>query len=380
MVKTSHYFHPFSMTLMAKLVLRHWFRCFFAAVCILFLLVMLAFLITGILRSGVTPQEVCLNFLLELPQYIGKIFPISSFMASLFCLNKLRNSNELTALFSLGMSRKKFVLILLHATCIVAATQYIITAYGGPWVRSHRHLLIANADQKFSNLRSKGLLASTIGSGKIWYKTKDYFLSFASFDRWSNSLKKVELYYYDPQYHLTKKLSAGQVQYQQRGQWLAHDVTVLDDLDQQNFPGLEKIEQLPLPLNETPEDLIQIQSDITTLFPRALWNYIQNLNNAGINTSEYQVVFLEKISLAILCFLFALLSATGIFAPNRRGSSFGRAVGFVFVLTIIYWLAQSYLSKLGQTNELPPIIACFMIPGAIILYLIGYFHYHRQLR
>ena len=341
---------------------------------------MLAFLITGLLRSSVTPQEVCLNFLLEVPQYIGKIFPISSFMASLFCLNKLRNSNELTALFSLGMSRKKFVLILLHATCLVAAAQYIITAYGGPWIRSHRHLLIANADQKFSNLRSKGLLANTIGSGKIWYKTQDYFLSFASFDRWKNSLEKVELYYYDEHYHLTKKIAADHIQYQPNGHWFALDATVLEDLEQNSFPSLAKIAELPLPLAETPEDLIQIQSDITTLFPGALWNYIQNLNNTGINTSEYQVVFLEKISLAILCFLFALLSSTGIFYPNRRGSSFGRSVAFVFALTIIYWLAQSYLAKLGQANEIAPGLACFAIPGAIALYLIWYFHYHRQLR
>jgi lipopolysaccharide export system permease protein len=341
---------------------------------------MLAFLISGFLRSNVTPREVCLNFLLEIPSYIGKIFPISSFMASLFCLNKLRNSNELTALFSLGMSRKKFVLVLLHATCLVALAQYIIAAYGGPWIRGHRHLLISDADRKFSNLRSKGLLANTVGSGKIWYKTKDYFLSFASFDRRKNSLEQVQLYYYDEHYHLAKKISAAHLQYLAHDQWQLQDAEILEQLNENNFPLLRHLDQQNIILNEQPEDLIQIQSDITTLFPKALWNYIQNLKNAGINTSEYEVVFFEKISLAILCFLFALLSSTGIFHPNRRGSSFGRAVALVFTLTILYWLAQSYLAKLGQSDELHPLLACFLIPGILTAYITWYYHYHRVLR
>jgi len=158
------------------------------------------------------------------------------------------------------------------------------------------------------------------------------------------------------------------------------DAEILEQLNENNFPLLRHLDQQNIILNEQPEDLIQIQSDITTLFPKALWNYIQNLKNAGINTSEYEVVFFEKISLAILCFLFALLSSTGIFHPNRRGSSFGRAVALVFTLTILYWLAQSYLAKLGQSDELHPLLACFLIPGILTAYITWYYHYHRVLR
>ena len=366
------------MKIIRKLILREWFKFFTGAVLALLLLLTVANLISGFLRGNVTALEVIINHFIELPEYLKKILPVSCLMASLFSINKLKSKSELTAIFASGYSRKKYIIDLTYASLFVTLIQFLTTSYISPFVKSYRETFIQGSSHKFRNLRSQGLKSSTIGSGKMWYKSDDYFISFTNYDKLNREIHNVNIYRITKDSQLEEINAHDKVSYR-NGLWISDNQTVLKNLNLKTFPNLEKVKHLPANINETPEDLRQIEADITILNVVDLWQYIQQLKNSGINISEYMVLFYDKFSNSIICVIFTILASVSIFNPNRRSSSFGKNIALVLFFTIMYWLVYSYLIELGNNEKISPIAATFSVPIAFAFILIIIFSKNRKL-
>lgn len=343
------------------------------------LLVSVANLISGFLRSNVSSTDVVFNFLIEFPFFLQKIIPVSCLVASLFSINKLKNRNELTAIFASGFSRKEYIFTLCQAAAIVSIIQFVNSGFIQPFAKANKHYLIQNSSQKFRNLKSKGLRANTLESGKIWYKTENYFFSFLSFSKKTNTINQVELYIVDKNYKLKEKIIAPKLLYK-NGHWVAPSARLYNGLNNFSFPSSLNVENHVAPIEELPSDFTQIESDISTLSFFKLFSYIKSLESSGINTDEYKVLFLDKISAALICFVFTLLAAIAVFNPNRRNSSFGPNITLVFVFTLLYWLVHSYTTELGVNSILNPYISTFSVPFIFTLVLAYFFIRHKDLK
>ncbi len=366
------------MSIIRRLVIFEWFKFFNGAFVLLLLLLTIANLISGFLRVNVTPWEVILNHLIEMPASLKKILPISCLVASLFSINKLKSRSELTAIFSIGYSRKQYIFDLIICATIVASLQFISSSFLEPFIKSNKDHLIANSESKFRNLKRKGLLASTISSGHFWYKDKNYFLSFDAFDKANYSIKNAVIYQFSGS--LIQKITFGKEISWVDNAWRIHQgVNFLNLHEEKTFPSIHHEKDYVPYLNLTPDDFLQLDSDITTLNIFNLRKYITKLKSNQINTNEYEVLFYEKISTSLICIIFAIISALPIFNPNRRNSSFGRSVVFIFVFTIFYWLINSYFIELGKSSKLNPILSCFGVHVLFTLFLIKVFHKNRQL-
>ncbi|WP_127715548.1 LptF/LptG family permease [Halobacteriovorax sp. HLS] len=366
------------MNIIRKLILKEWFRFFAGAVIALFLLISVANLISGFLRGNVTALEVVINHFIEIPDYLNKIFPVSCLMASLFSINKLKTRSELTAIFAAGYSRKNYIIDLTLASLLVTFIQFATTSFVGPFVKSHRETFIQGSSHKFRNLRSQGLKSSTIGSGKMWYKSDDYFISFTNYDSVKKEIFNVSLYRLSVDSYLEEIETINKVSYQ-NGLWVSDKQSSLKKLNQKSFPKIENLSKIPVNINETPDDLSQIEADITILNIFNLWQYIKQLQSSGINISEYMVLFYDKFSNSIICIIFTILASVSIFNPNRRSSSFGNNIALVFFFTILYWLIYSYLLELGNNAKLSPLVATFSVPALFTVLLIIIFSKNRKL-
>jgi lipopolysaccharide export system permease protein len=367
------------MGIIKSLIIREWYKAFGGSAFVLFLILTVANLISGFLRMNVTPVEVLLNHLLELPANVKLIFPVSCLMASLFSINKLKNRNELTAIFASGYSRQRFLFDIIYAAATIALIQFFISSYLEPFAKSKRHLLIENSESKFRNLKSKGLRSSTIGSGTIWYKSNNYFFSFSAFDRKNNTLQNFHLFEFDENHHLKKQVFGPSAVFNGKS-WYVKEANVHYNLNKNSFPKTQNIEEASLDIKETAIDFKQIEADITTLNTYKLFKYVYKLNQAGINVSEYLIVLLEKFSTAFICIVFSLVSSISIFNPNRRNSSFGKNLIFVFIFTLLYWLINSYFIELGKNGKIPGFWATFGVPLVFSFYLFFYYYRYRKLR
>jgi lipopolysaccharide export system permease protein len=345
---------------------------------VLILLISVAELINGFLRSNVTPMEVVFNHLLELPDKMKLIMPVGCLVASLFSINKLKNRNELTAIFAGGYSRKKFMIDITMATLVVSLSQFIISSFIEPFAISKKDFLIEDGQEKFKNLKSKGLMASTFGSGKMWFKSEQYFFSFSTFDKINNRLNDVSIYFYNSENLLDKKITAKSLTFE-NGNWQGTKVFSYTNLENDQYPEIKILGDTKVIISESPEDFKEIEADITTLNIFELSNYIRKLQEGGINVNEYLVILLEKVSISLICSIFGLVAAIGAFRPNRRGNSFGKTLLGVFVFVIFYWLINSYFIELGKSSKLNPYVACFGVPLVFSIFLVIQFIRNRKL-
>ena len=368
------------MTVIKKLIISEWFKFFFGSVFILFVILTVGNLLSGLLRSNVTPAEVIINYLIELPSSFSKILPVGCLIASLFSINKLKSKNELTAIFASGFSRKKYLTTIFQISIVIAILQFFNSSYLQPFIKKHRDVLISDGHKKFRNLKSKGLRSTTVkGTGYIWYKSKNYYFSFSAFDKKRNILNDISLYYFDKDYKLKQKIYAQKATYIKKKFWLFSEGLSYDFINQKKFPEVNAFKTLKIKLSEDPTDFKKIEADITTLDIVALSQYINRLKKSGINTREYEVDLFSKISDALICILFALIAAIPLFNPNRRSSSLGLNLFFVFVFTIVYWLFHSYFIELGKNATIHPIVSCFSIPFIFLILLIIIFYKNRRI-
>lgn len=359
------------MTQLRDIIVTNWFRFFIGSFLVLFLLLTIANLISGFLRMNVTAWEVIANHLLEVPGYLKLITPVSCMTASLFAINKLKNTNELTAIFASGYKRSRFFLDIVMCAVIVASAQFLINAFVQPYAKASRHLLIKDGATKFRNLKSKGLMASTIASGRMWFKSKDYIFSFSTFDKKNLVISDVSIYSYNKDHYITSIVHSPTLKYIEN-EWIATKMEKISGFSNSKFQKVTKDNMVPIDIIQKPKDFSQLESDITTLNIFKLWSYISKLQSNGINVNEYLVVFYNSFSSSIICIVFSLFASFGAFYPNRRGSAFGKNITLVLVFVIMYWLVNSYFLELGKSSKVNPLISTLGVP-TFFVFIIAYF-------
>ncbi|MBT7611453.1 MAG: YjgP/YjgQ family permease [Bacteriovoracaceae bacterium] len=365
---------------MKTLIFKEWFKIFFSSAMLLFLLISVANLITGFLRGNVSVIDVIMNHILETPGAMNKILPVSCLVASLFSINKLKNRNELTAIFASGFSRKEYLFTIFQASVLVALFQFGMSGFIDPYAKKHRSTLISNPESKFKNLKSKGLRAKTVGSGKLWYRSNDYFFSFSTYDKHKKKLYNIALFFIDAESRLYRTISADSMIFTNNNIWTVSKGIESYGLSKNDFPIIKTLYNQAISIREKPKDFLQIEADITTLNVMDLMLYVRQLQQSGINVNEYLVLLYDKFSSALICIIFSLLAAISIFDPNRRNKTFGKNIVFIFIFTLSYWLIYSYSLELGKSSRILPLISTFSVPAFFLLFLSYYFIKNRDLK
>lgn len=357
------------MNYLTRIICKEWFKSLLSALLVLVLLSTTAEIVNSLLRDKGDFSDIIESFLIKLPSLMSKMFPISSLLATLFSFNKLKNHSELIAVLAAGFSPQKIYLLILSLSTTVSLVQFYNVANLEPWANEAR-LLKENPGK---------IARSKLTDGKTWYKGNNYFASFTGFDKDSNTLIDLDLYFHNPNFIGSNIFSAKKVFNKDANKWIIVSGKSIFSLDENNFPKFNPIKNQTIQLSEVPEDFKQFESDYTTLNFINLFKYIQRLDQTGINTNNYKVVLYDKIAVSLICIIFAMFPLSTIFQPNRRSSSFGKNVVFTLVFTITFWVIYSSLIALGNKGSLPPLIATQLIPFLFIAYISLIFYKHKKL-
>ncbi len=259
------------MSLFRRFIIKNWLLTFSKAFIALLLLVTIVNLVSGLLRENVTALEVFLNHLIEIPVYLEQILPISCLGASLFTINRLKDRNELTAIFSSGFSRRNFLTTLILSSSIVAILLFLSSAYLGPFLKFHRETILPGGESKFRNLNKKGLRSRSIDTNQVWYKRSNYFFSFSTFDKENKTLHNFTYLQFNKDHKLELKISSPQLSLFKEGPPMAQNAILINELSKKGTPIIETYQNYPVPIEETIEEFDKIESDVTTLtFPQLL--------------------------------------------------------------------------------------------------------------
>ena len=354
-------------TLLRKLIWKEWLKSLMVAILALFLLFSVAELITGFLRTTVTPLEVLINYLLLLPLTFSKVIPLACLLASLFSFQRLRNRNELVAIFASGFSRIEFISAMLQIASVIMAIQFINLGYLDPLSKQLHREIIVDGERKFSQAQRKGLLTSMIDSGKIWYRSENYYISYSAYDKKKKVLIQPTFFYFNEKKENTQIIKAEQASGSDSGAWTLLGAQEIKKISGETFPEVGPHEQLQLSLQENPSDFDRIDNDLNTLGLISLFEFVSQIKRSGILANEYEIFLLKKIADSIICLLFALVPIAIVFSPSRRNSSFGKNVLFAILFTLAYWMVQNGFLALGNSAKIPPLIATLAAPGLCLL-------------
>jgi lipopolysaccharide export LptBFGC system permease protein LptF len=203
------------MLILSKLIVKEWFKSLVGAVTVLFLLISTADLINGFLQ-GKDASRVILEYSLKMPDLMGKMFPICCLVASLFSLNKLKGHSELISILAAGYSYRKIYFLIGTCALTVVILQFLNLGFIEPFANKVKRQEI----QKSRASEGKYLTRSSIEGGRFWYKTPAYFASFAYFDRKTNSLQDLEIYFFSPTHSSEKIIKANRAVFKEEGKWI----------------------------------------------------------------------------------------------------------------------------------------------------------------
>jgi lipopolysaccharide export system permease protein len=223
-----------------KLIITKWIKSFTAVFSVLFLFVCFGDVVDGMVRPNVPLIPVLKNLLLRWPDYINKILPIVTLSASLFTLNYFRSTNELVAMISLGQKPLNFIFIFFQLSLFIAVFSFACAGLLDPFTKKIRHEFLPPEQDFFFVVTNKGLIRSSLDTGKIWYKSKDYFVSFSAYDESNKQLNDISVMIYDNNFVLSKIVYAKQATYVNKG-WIFNDGYELDNINLKKFPKLRII-------------------------------------------------------------------------------------------------------------------------------------------
>jgi lipopolysaccharide export system permease protein len=361
------------MLILSRLIVKEWFKSLVGAVTVLFLLITIADLINGFLQ-GKDAARVLLEYSLKMPDLMGKMFPICCLVATLFSLNKLKGHAELISILAAGYSYRKIYFLIGTCALSVVFVQFLNLGFIEPYANKVKRQEI----QKSRASEGKYLTRSSAEGGRFWYKSQNYFASFSYFDRKTNSLLNLEVYFFSPTHTSVKIIKSDQANYVD-GRWILSNVTELSELQAPTFPRQTSSAEMPLKLEEVPEDFGEFEADLTTLNFIKLSQFISRLSRTGINIAEYEIILLNKIFLSFVCLVFALLPAATIFNPNRRSDSFGKNVILTLLVTVAFWVLYSSSVAFGNSGTLNPWLATGLVPMGFFGFVAWTFFKNRKL-
>jgi lipopolysaccharide export system permease protein len=362
------------MLILSRLIVKEWFMSLIGAVTVLFLLISTADLINGFLQ-GKDASRVLLEYSLKMPDLMGKMFPICCLVASLFSLNKLKGHAELISILAAGYSYRKIYFLIGSCALTVVAVQFLNLGFIEPYANKIKRQEI----QKSRKSEGRYLTRSSIDGGRFWYKSQNYFASFSYFDRKTNSLQDVEIYFFSAVHTSVKIIRAANATFVDKGKWLLKNATELSDLESSAFPLQASKPEIILKLEEVPEDFGEFEADLTTLNFFKLRQFISRLSKTGINIAEYEIILLNKLFLSFICLVFALVPVSSIFNPNRRSDSFGKNVVLTLLVTVAFWLLYSGSLAFGNSGSINPWIATGVVPLSFFLFVVWTFVKNRKL-
>jgi len=361
------------MLILSGLIVKEWFKSLIGAVTVLFLLITTADLINGFLQ-GKDAARVFLEYSLKMPDLMGKMFPICCLVATLFSMNKLKSHSELISILAAGYSYKKIYFLIGTCALSVVIVQFLNLGFIEPYANKVKRQEI----QKSRSSEGKYLTRSSIEGGRFWYKTKNYFASFLYFDRKSQSLQDLELYYFSPSHISERILRAERADFLE-GRWKLTNVTELSQLESPAFPMQASRHEMVLKLDEKPEDFGEFEADLTTLNFIKLSQFISRISKTGINIAEYEIILLNKIFLSLICLVFALIPVSTVFNPNRRSDTFGKNVVFTLMITVVFWVLYSSTVAFGNSGTLNPWLATGLVPVGFFIFVVRTFVKNQKL-
>ena len=299
-----------------------------------------------------------------LPFLFYETAPLAVMVATLVCFGLLAKHHELTAFRACGVS-------LYRLAAPVLATSLLVS--GALFALDHYTLPETNRRQDAIRDEIKDRPARTfLNADRQWTFGQDERIFYHRYFDWAQR-EMAPIFIYDfrlEPFDLSRHIYAERARWDDAKRAWVFENGWVRELDEGRVTRFEQFDQQTFSdIRETPEYFRKENKPHQQMNWRELAAYIQELNQAGFETSELIVQWHKKFSFPTFAFAMALLALPFAMVTGNRGAL--APVAFALVVAISYYALSALFLQLGRASQLTPLMAAWA-PGLIFCFTGGY--------
>lgn len=319
---------------------------------------------TTLLKLGAPLQSMVAYYMYSIPQVVQQMLPVASLIATVFTLSSMNKANELTALFSSGMSLARISAPILAVVLFFSLFSLGLSEWLLPTLNQKKNYVY------YVEIKNQPGLYSTVKTNRIWYRAKNIILNIKTLNADQGTAQGATLYYFDDLWHLVQSIAAETVKID-GNRWVLEKGSVTLFQTDTSFPLTQAFEAKDIEMEPNTFDLSQASSSSEVMSFGQLRSFIKKNKEAGLDTLRYEVDYQSKISFAFAAFVMALIGIPFCVKHTRQGG-LASQMGIVLLLVFVYWTLYSSGITLGNHGTLHPLLAAWG-PNALMLGASGYF-------
>ena len=290
--------------------------------------------------------------LLNLPQQVYQLLPITALIGSLIGFSQLARGSEITVIRATGVSVARLAGTALIAAALLIAFEAAIGEFVAPQLQE-----AANQQKAFTQYNSVGFGGGT----GAWVRDGDLILNVAR-QSGSRQFSGMQVFQLSPQHTLVSIGHAASATAAGQRRWLLAgyaESRFTNDEVTTSPPG-EKL----LQSNVTAGFLGLAVQDPEQLTLRALWQVIGYFNANSLDARQYLFAFWSKIARTV-AIAFAMLLAIPFVLGSMRSAGAGTRTMLGVVIGLAFFLLERLIQSGTNVFNLDPVILAWL-PTALL--------------
>lgn len=311
-------------------------------------------------RSGDPIEKVLTVYGYRTPQVLQMFLPVACLMATLLVLTNMSRQNEILALMTSGTSPLRILSSFIALVATLSTLAFLIFDPLIPVMKRKQILLERGIDPR------SGQHLEAFERSDFWFRSGSMVYNVGHANAKTKTLRDVRLYSFGPGLRLTERMEAKEARYED-GKWNLYDGVLIRYPSQNGFPQHSTFSVSPAPIAEAPSDFKAYEVVDEALRLKELREHIEKNRSYGLDTTQEQVKYHERIALVFSPLVFLLLGFPFAVRPLKSSSgSHGAAqsVGLTFLIVFAYLLMTRLTITVGKVGHLPPMIAAWA-PNAL---------------
>lgn len=304
-----------------------------------------------------TVFEYFMNFL---PYFANQFSPLFTFIAVIFFTSKLADNSEIIAMFSTGMSYRRFMRPYLMSAAVIAIATYLLSAYVIPPANVKR-INYTNTYVKNKKVEYGTNIQLQVGKGTIAYMGR--------YDNTTKTGYKFSLESFKDK-KLVSRLTAQTIKWDTLYQWQVRDYMIRE------FKGTREVithgTRLDTTITIEPRDFLISKNDHEMMSTPALNNYINRQRQRGVaNIKGFEIEYHRRFAMTAAAFILTIIGMS--LSSRKVKGGMGINIGIGLVLSFSYILFMTVTSTFAVSGLTSPLVAMW-IPNvlysiiAVVLY------------
>ena len=299
--------------------------------------------------------HVLLFVVLTIPSHVYELFPVAVLVGTIFALVQMAASSELTIYRVSGASLWQMIGALFKIALPLVLLSFLISEFVAPpseRMAQQLRLKAQNAQVTLKEFRSG-----------VWVKDERSFVNVKNVMP-DTSLKNIDIYRFDENYHLQAIINAKQAHFIEQGRWQLEDVLETRFDRRGASINIAPTQEWHSVLNPDILNVLMVVPEQMSAYD--LYQYVSHLKDNRQKSTRYEIAMWNKLVYPFALMVMMLL-ALPFASYHRRAGGVGAMIFMGIVLGLAFHFVGRLFASLGALNDWQPFISATAMTGLFLL-------------